>query len=155
MKVVCDTSSIIKLQRGGVIDCLGQLFEAVLIPQAVKKECSKPDTKAVLQKPFFQIHTVSSPLPLSGIHIGELEAISLAIEKNIPVIILDDEKAFKRALEQKLVPIRSFRILLLAKQKGLIPSVKSALDAMINQGEGVQDDMYQKILKSAEEKPIS
>jgi predicted nucleic acid-binding protein len=117
MKVVCDTSSIIKLQRGGIIDCLGQLFEVVLIPRAVKEECTRPETKAVLQKPFFQIHTVASPLPLSGIHIGELEAISLAVEHNIPVIILDDEKAFERALEQGLVPIRSFRVLLFAKGK--------------------------------------
>jgi predicted nucleic acid-binding protein len=155
MKVICDTSSIIKLQRGGVIDCLGQLFEVVLIPQAVKAECIKPETKAVLQKPFFQIHTVSNPLPLSGIHIGEQEAISLAVEQNIPVIILDDEKAFKRALEQGLTPIRSWRVLLLAKQKGLIPSVKSALDEMISQGEGVQDDMYHKIIESAGENPIS
>lgn len=83
MKVVCDTSSIIKLQRGGIIDCLGQLFEVVLIPRAVKEECTRPETKAVLQKPFFQIHTVASPLPLSGIHIGELEAISLAVESTI------------------------------------------------------------------------
>lgn len=151
MKVVCDTSSIIKLQRGGVIDCLGQLFEVVLIPQAVKVECRKPETKAALKKPFFQIHTVSNPLPLSGIHIGELEAISLAVEKNIPVIILDDEKAFRRALEQGLTPIRSFRLLLFAKQKGFIPSVKLALDAMISQGEGIQDDVYHKILESVGE----
>ena len=151
MKVVCDTSSIIKLQRGGVIDCLGQLFEAVIIPQAVKEECTKPETKAVLKKPFFQVHTVSRTLPLSGIHIGEQEVISLAVEQNIQIIILDDEKAFRRALEQKLIPIRSLRVLLLAKQKGLIPSVKSAMDAMISQGEGIQDDMYHKILESAGE----
>ena len=152
MKVICDTSSIIKLRKGGVIDCLGQLFDAVLIPQAVKEECARPETRAVIQKPFFQVCTISRALPLSGIHPGEREAISLAVEHNIPVILLDDEKAIRRALEQKLVPIRSLRILMYAKQKGLIPSVKPALDAMIAQGEGIQDDMYHKILRSAGEK---
>ena len=117
MKIVCDTSSIIKLQRGGTIDYLGQLFEAVLIPHAVKKECRRPAKKVVLQKPFFQIHTVSRTLPLSRIYIGEQEAISLAVEHNISVVILDDEKAFRRALKQGLVPLRSFRVLLLAKQR--------------------------------------
>lgn len=155
MKVICDTSSIIKLRKGGVIDCLGQLFEAVLIPRAVEEECKRPETKAVLEKPFFQIHTVSKTIPLSGIHPGEREAISLAVERNIPVILLDDEKAIRRALEQKLVPIRSLRILLYAKKKGFIPSVRPVLDAMISQGEGVQDDMYYKILKSAGENPAS
>jgi len=153
--VVCDTSSIIKLRKGGVIDCLGQLFEAVLIPQAVKEECIRPETKAVIQKPFFQVCTVSRTLPLSGIHPGKREAISLAVELNIPVILLDDESAIRRALEQKLVPIRSLRVFLYAKQEDLIPSVKSALDAMNSQGEGVQDDMYHKILRSADEDPIS
>ncbi len=46
MKAICDTSSIIKLQRGGALDCLGQLFEAVLIPPALQAECRKPKTRA-------------------------------------------------------------------------------------------------------------
>lgn len=153
MKVVCDTSSIIKLQRGGVIDCLGRLFEAVLIPQAVKEECLKPETKEALRKPFFEVQEVTRVLTLSGIHRGEQEAISLAVERNIAVIILDDEKAFRRASEQGLTPIRSFRVLLLAKRKGLIPSVKSALDEMIAKGEGVQEEIYRKIVEEAGETP--
>jgi predicted nucleic acid-binding protein len=155
MKVVCDTSSIIKLQRGGVIDCLGQLFETVLIPQAVKEECQKPETINALHKPFFEVRHVSRILPLSGIHRGEQEAISLAVERNIAVIILDDEKAFRRAWEQGLTPIRSFRVLLLAKRKGLIPSVKSALDEMIAKGEGIQEEIYRKMLEESGETPDS
>ena len=83
MKAICDTSSIIKLQRGSVIDCLGQLFEVVLIPQAVQQECLKPETKAALLKPFFEVREVSHVLTLSGIHRGEQEAISLAVDQNI------------------------------------------------------------------------
>jgi predicted nucleic acid-binding protein len=153
MKVVCDTSSVIKLQRGGIIGCLGQLFEAVLIPEAVKDECQRPETKNALRKPFFEVQTVARVLPLSGIHRGEQEAISLAVEQSIAVILIDDEKAFRRSLEQGLTPIRSFRILLLAKKNGLIPSVKSALDAMIAKGEGVQEKVYQELLEEAGEMP--
>lgn len=151
MKVVCDTSSIIKLRRGNVIDCLGGLFEAVLIPQAVKEECRKPETKDVLRKPFFEVCNVSRILSLSGIHRGEQEAISLAVERNIAVILIDDEKAFRRAQEQGLIPLRSFRVLLLAKRKGLIPSVKSALDEMITNGENVQEEIYRRMLEEARE----
>lgn len=155
MKAVCDTSSLIKLQRGGVLDCLGQLFEMVLIPQAVQEECLKPETKAALLKPFFEVWEVSHVRTLSGIHRGEQEAISLAVEQNIAVIILDDEKAFRRAREQGLTPIRSFRVLLLAKSKGLIPSVHTTLDAMIANGEGIQEETYRKLLKEAGETPAS
>lgn len=155
MKVVCDTSSIIKLQRGGVIDCLGELFEKVLIPPAVTEECRQPETKNALKRPFFEVREVSHVLPLSGIHRGEQEAISLAMEQSIPVILIDDEKAFRRAQEQGLMPIRSFRVLLLAKRKGLIPSVKSALDEMIAKGEGIQEEVYRRMLEEAGETPAS
>ena len=153
MKAVCDTSSIIKLQRGGVIDCLGQIFEAVLIPEAVKEECQRPETKNALRKSFFQVCAVTNVLPLSGIHRGEQEAISLSVEQSTPVILLDDEKACRRAQEQGLTPIRSFRILLLAKRKGLILSVKSVLDEMIANGEGVQEEIYRRMLEEAGEAP--
>ena len=80
-----------------------------------------------------------------------MEAISLAAERNIAIIVLDDEKAFRRALEQGLTLVRSFRVLLLAKRKGLIPSVKTALDAMLANGEGIQEELYQRILEEAGE----
>ena len=59
MKVVCDTSALIKLQKGEVIDCLGQLFDQILIPPVVQQECQDPQTKAALQKPFFKVYRVS------------------------------------------------------------------------------------------------
>ena len=50
-----------------------------------------------------------------------------------------------------MTPVRSFRVLLLAKRKGLIPSVKTALDAMIANGEGIQEEMYRRMLEEAGE----
>ncbi|MCP5038181.1 MAG: hypothetical protein GY945_11355, partial [Rhodobacteraceae bacterium] len=63
-----------------------------------------------LKKDFFQVVAVSHPLALSGIQRGEREAISLAVEQQIAVFVTDDEKAFKRALEQGLTPIRTWRV---------------------------------------------
>ncbi len=151
MRVVCDTCSLIKLRKGGVLHCLGELFECVLIPIAVKDECQDKETKAYLKKEFFRVVSVSHVLPLTGIQKGELEAISLAVEELIPVFITDDDKAFKRALEQGLTPIRTVRVLLLAKQKGIISSVKSVLDEMIAKGEGIQESIYRKTLEGAGE----
>lgn len=151
MRVVCDTSSLIKLRKGGVLNCLGQLFDSVVIPLAVEDECRDPETKASLNKQFFEVATVSHMIPMTGIQRGELEAISLAVERGISVFITDDEKAFKRALEQGLTPIRTFRVLLLAKHKGLIPSVKAVLDAMIAKGEGIQESVYRETLEWAGE----
>lgn len=48
MKVVCDTSVIITLHRGEIIDCLEQLFTGVLVPPAVEAECRRPSTRKAL-----------------------------------------------------------------------------------------------------------
>ncbi len=151
MKVVCDTCTLIRLRKGDVIDCLGQLFESVLIPPAVQNECQDSETKEALKKEFFKITPVSHILPLSGIHRGEREAISLAVEQNISVLITDDEKAFKQALRQGITPILTVHVLLLAQKKGFISSVKSVLDTMIAKGEGIQESVYRETLKSAGE----
>ncbi len=151
MRVVCDTSTLIKLEKGGVIDGLGALFDGVVIPLAVKDECRDTETKAALKKNFFQVMAVSHLLALSGIQRGEQEAISLAVEQQIAVFVTDDEKAFKKAMEQGLTPIRTFRVLLLAKRRGIIPSVKVALDAMIAKGEGIQESIYRQTLIAAGE----
>ncbi len=39
---VADTSSLIALAKGNAINCLGELFSKVYIPQAVKEECQEP-----------------------------------------------------------------------------------------------------------------
>ena len=41
--IVCDTCSLIKLEKGGVTVCLGEFYDKVYIPEAVKNECSDGD----------------------------------------------------------------------------------------------------------------
>ncbi len=151
MQVICDTSSLIKLLKGNVLHCLGSLFDAVLIPPAVKAECKSPETASAITGDFFQVHRVGTVLPIRGIGKGELEAISLAVELGIPTIIIDDERAAKKAQEAGCRPVRTPQILLLAKQAGHIDSVRSAMDAMRAEGEGIEDEVYDAALSQAGE----
>ncbi len=52
MKIVADTSSLIRLRKGGVIDCLGRLFDKVSIPQAVKNEGEGMDGYSQVQHKY-------------------------------------------------------------------------------------------------------
>jgi len=151
MKAICDTSSLIKIRKGNVIDSLGLLFDAVLLPSAVKEECTDPETSAMLTKDFLEVHVVKNLLAIGGIGSGEREAISLAVELNVPTIITDDEKAVKKAIQAGCKPIRTPQVLLLAKQGGHLPSVKAALDAMRAEGEGIEDEVYNMTLSQAGE----
>ncbi len=151
MQAVCDTSSLIKLRKGNVLDCLGLLFETILIPSAVKAECKDPDTASAIARDFFEVRHVKRVLPIGGIGRGELEAISLAIQLGLPTLIIDDEKAARKAQQAGCKPIRTPQILLLAKYAGHISSVKSALDAMRAKGEGIEDEVYETALSRAGE----
>lgn len=147
---VCDTSSLIKLRTGGVVDCLGRIFDTVYIPTAVEAECIDPKTIKELQKPFFEKREVDRILPL-GMGRGEREAISLAVELRTPYLIIDDERAIKKAIKQNLYPLTTRQILLIAKSTGQIQSVKSVLDTMKANGEGITEEIYQDTLRKAGE----
>ena len=152
MDVVCDTSTLIKLRTGCVFGCLGQLFQKIYIPLGVYAECQDSLTQeAIRQAPFIEIRSVAQILSLTGIGKGELEAISLCVEMGIVTFITDDEKAFRKAIQQNLLVIRSYQLLLLAKQAHYIPSIKNVLDEMRAQGEGITEDLYQNILRQAGE----
>ena len=102
---ILDTNVIIKLRKAGIIDCLGKLFDKVIVPEAVKNECVDSFSKIELNKSFFEIVCVSKLLEISGIGLGELEVISIAVERNISVIYTDDKKATRKALQYNLIPI--------------------------------------------------
>lgn len=152
MKIaICDTCTLIKLRKGNALNCLHSLFDKILVPKAVKNECRDPEVLNAIQTAPFEIKTVKNVLPL-GMGSGEREAISLAVETNVEIIFTDDEKASKKALRFCLNPQETYKILVLAKEKGLIPSVKAVLDRMIKNGEGIEDETYLEALRLAGER---
>lgn len=149
-KAVCDTSALVKLRKGGAIDCLGQLFDKVYIPPAVRDECTDERTLKALEKPFFEVREATHVLSL-GMGRGEREAISLAKELDLETLIIDDKQAYKKAEQHGLFPQTSFDILILGRRLGYLSSVKPILDAMRADGEGVEDDTYNHTLHEAGE----
>ncbi len=147
---ICDTSTLIRLQKGEVLECLGQLFDKIYLPEAVVIECEDEFTAKGLKLPFFKILPVKNILPV-GMGPGERAVISLAIELNIKTVISDDIKAIRKADQLGLIPLASENILVLAKRANLILSVKTILDKMKKAGEGIEDDIYFDTLRRAGE----
>jgi len=142
MKIaVCDTSSLIRLQKGNAIHCLEGLFDKIQIPLAVKKECRTAEVAELIKSPFFEIHDVKNILPI-GLGLGEREAISLAVENDVEIIITDDEKALSRARQQGLFPLKTIHILKAAKRLKITPAISPYLDLMKSKGEGIEDEVY-------------
>ncbi|HVT14666.1 MAG TPA: DUF3368 domain-containing protein [Thermoanaerobaculia bacterium] len=110
MKVVSDTSPILYLILIDEAALLGQLFQRIFIPPAVKAELLHPATPArvrreILQRPawldevahFAPSATVSL---LSDLDPGERDAILLAESISADLLILDERKARRAALDR-------------------------------------------------------
>jgi predicted nucleic acid-binding protein len=83
--------------------------------------------------------------------LGESEANALAEEIRASQLLIDERAARKVAMARKLPLIGTVGILLLAKRRGLLDSVKDVLDEMKAQGMRISDRLYVQVLTLAQE----
>lgn len=110
MIVICDTSPICYLLLIEQIQILPQLFNQITIPPAVQDELLAEQTSSLIQAwiadppTWVNIQTVPQRLDNlpSNLGAGEQEAISLAVNLQANLIILDDWDARQAALSQGL-----------------------------------------------------
>jgi predicted nucleic acid-binding protein len=145
--VVADSSCLIGLERIGYLNLLPSLFDPILIPPAVAREFG-----VVL--PWLQIVTPSNQALADALKLiiddGEAEAIALAKERGL-IVILDDLKARTTAESMGVKFTGLAKILLRAKQEGLIPQLKPLLDALETSQFYLGQALKQKILRLAGE----
>ena len=100
--VVADTTPLNYLVLIGRVEILGSLFVEVLVPRAVWQELHHPRTPVAvsrwLQAPpawlrVVDVQQVDATLSLGA---GENEAISLALEKHVSVLLVDERKGAPR-----------------------------------------------------------
>lgn len=108
MIVVSNTSPLIALAKINQFIIFSKLFKTVLIPQTVSEE-------------FLQNCTEFS----RRLGLGEQEALSLAIEKQADILIIDDRKALNEAYEQKLNAVSTRAVLKIAAEKKIISDYQS------------------------------
>lgn len=150
--VVADASVLIALGQIDRLSLLEQLFGEVMIPPAVAREVSPglPElpswirTRALDEPPDPRVVSAS-------LDAGETEAIALALVVNAERIILDDLPARRLAVALGLSVVGTAGILFAAKQKGLLPAVAPALDALRAKGFRLRQDVHEEILKAAGE----
>jgi predicted nucleic acid-binding protein len=149
--VVSNSSPLIGLTQIQQLDLLESLFGNIIIPQAVANETAQ----SVKLPPWISIKTLTQPIATrilaTALGPGESEAISLALEINADLVILDDRAARRLAQGLGLKVIGILGILLAAKNHNLISSLRPHLDNLINYNFHLAPDLYQKILSDAGE----
>lgn len=159
MIVVSDTSPITNLAAIGQLDLLRQLYHRVLIPEAVFSELTAQGGNhpgAIVQHlPWIKPQAVANQTMLKALRLeldeGEAEAITLAYEAVADVLLMDERLGRAAAAQFGLKVVGLLGVLIEAKQRGLIPEVKPLMDALMNLGFHLKQDLYQRVLQTAGE----
>jgi predicted nucleic acid-binding protein len=126
VKIVSDTSPICYLLLIGQADLLGELFERVWIPLAVRDELEAvPAFRGWLADPPAWLESRAVPaVPDAGLgrlHPGEREAILLSEVLQADLVLLDEKKARQVARGRGLAVMGLLGVLDQAAQAGLVP----------------------------------
>ena len=161
MKVVSDSTILIGLAKIGRLELLEKIYGEIFIPNAVFTEVvsrgkGRPGVKEVGSAKWVRKKTVRDSrtveMFVAELGIGEAEVLVLGKEINADWFLLDDPKARNMAMSAGFHLIGLAGVLLLAKQLGLIPSLRPLLDELESKNFRLGAKVRKEILRKANEK---
>lgn len=152
---VSNTGPLIVLHETSLLGLLKELYTEIIIPKAVQLGLLKgPNGQKIVNTNWIKVVEVQKSdilkMLTNLLDEGEAETITLANEKEMP-ILLDEKKGRKMARSLNLKIQGTLGILLKAKQKGLINSVKECIFKFITSGYYLDQELINEILKNAGE----
>jgi len=147
--IISDTSCFITLSNIGELELLQLLYKQIVTTPEIAQEFGEnlPD--------WVEIISVSDKskqeLLEMQIDTGEASAIALALEHKNPFLIIDDYKARKLAQNLKLNHTGTIGVIIAAKQKGIINSIKPILKKIKETNFRISADLELQALIQAKE----
>ncbi len=159
--VVVDTSPLIALAVMGLLPALRSLFNTVLVPSAVVREClddiSKPMAENIGDALVHNLLVEQSvtdqdycELLAQVLDHGEAETIALAKEMNVMALI-DEVTARKIAAREDIDFAGSLYVLIRARQENLVPAVTPLLDKLLQHGYHLDKSLVQFVVDTCGE----
>jgi predicted nucleic acid-binding protein len=135
VKAVCDTSVLIAFDTLGKKKILYEIFSNIIIPGGVQDEL-RVDLMGFVLEEWITVKKIRNIDLYRNLCLkldeGESEAITLSLEEKPDYILLDDKDARKEAMSLGLNVIGTVGLLLLAKKRGFITSVKEEIIKLEN-----------------------
>jgi len=155
--VVSNTSPLMNLAVIDQLKIIEQLYGKVIIPEEVSKELFAAGIHPLIEHLLWiEKHQVKNKGLSDSLKIelddGEAEAIALAIELKADLVLMDERLGRNIASRSGQKCIGIMGILMEAKHKGIIDSVKPVVDDLITKaGFWVSNGLYLKVLQEAGE----
>jgi uncharacterized protein len=165
MIIVSDTSPLSNLALVDGLFLLKEIYQTVVIPQAVADELSNaegedPRITAVLSLDWVEIRQSTNSDLITELRNdylldrGEAEAIALALELKAEELLIDERLGRREATRLGLSITGVLGVLLIAKRRGLIPAIRPVMDTLIAEaGFRVSQQLYVDVLSAAGEAP--
>jgi predicted nucleic acid-binding protein len=146
---IANTSPLLYLGRISAIDWLPRLFQQVWTTNAVLAELREGARRGydVIDPTTYAWLQVTDPrqIPPEWLSLdlgkGEISAMALAQENPSFIVLLDDLRAREIARAAGLTVWGTLRVLLEAKQSGLIPELASTIDRLSAGGMYLSNDL--------------
>jgi predicted nucleic acid-binding protein len=163
IKIICNSSPIIGLAKIERLDIIEKLYREIIVPEAVFDELitkgrDKDKTAAInkmIDKNIVIVQKVKNRELIRALRkdldYGESEVIALAIELQADLVILDEKDARDIADFYNLTKTGLLGVLIRAKERGFIPSVKEYMDRLIKAGFRIDENLYELIASSLED----
>jgi len=157
---VVDASPLIFLAKLDRLDFLKRSADQVVAPSAVLREISEQRDKASMkineaQRSWLGVREVEDrrlvDVLMADLDAGESEALALAIESGAERVVLDDLDARRLADRLGLARIGTLGLLLAAKLRGELPSLRAEIDRLQKEGFRVSPALAQALLREAAE----
>ena len=161
--LVVDASPLIHLARVSLLSLLHEYDpdREVIVPSVVFEEVMRgvrhdPTASFVEQATRDWLTIVPTPSPHSSldpfkIDSGEIAVLSAALAMPGATVVLDDLAARMEADRLGIPKTGTLRLLIDAKARGVIPSVRTPLDQLKKMGMRLSDAIYREVLAQAGE----
>ena len=147
--IISDTSCFIVLSKIGQMELLQQLFRNIITTPEIAEEFDEPlpnwveivSVKDKYKQKLFDVQVDN----------GEASAMALALEIENSLLIIDDYKARKLAKNLNIDYTGTIGVIILAKQKGIIESVKPIFEKIKETNFRISADLELQALIQAKE----
>jgi len=158
-RVVLNASPLICLFKSGLVDLIPALFQDIVVPEAVIKEVmaeGKIDFAAqtlISRKWIRRMPEISIDPLVAAWDLGEGESavLSFALKNAEYWVVMDDREARRCAISLRCHFIGTIGIIILAKRRGIINSVRESLEKLQNAGFWLSETLIKEICSRAGE----
>jgi predicted nucleic acid-binding protein len=157
--VILNASPIICLMKAGIAEILPNLFKEIVVPEDVKREIlggGKTSPKPEVLASYHWIRIVNNiliPPQVSSWDLGQGESavISFALENPAFWAVIDDREARRCATALHCRHTGTIGIIVLAKRRGVIPSIRGYIEKLKEAGLWLSDELIDQVCRKSGE----